>query len=194
MFYATTGGIGNATINARGGSNVVTGNNTQPFPFNNGIGILNSSISSTGSLTLIANGTTIGMSLTSIFGGDGVDNITARGTSFGVQLVSIDGGGGGDTFDLQSGLATVDGGSGIDTLVLEGDRSDYTFTQGNGFNDPDNISDANGTDLDIENIELFILGGVEYTFDDLFGSGGQNMNLLKKSGGTRRKSGNKSVS
>ncbi len=172
LFYATTGVIGNATINVRGGSNVVTGNNTQPF--GNGIGILGSSISSTGSLTLIANGTTIGMSLTSIFGGDGVDNITARGTLFGVQGASIDGKGGADTFDLQSGIATVNGGSGIDTLILEGDRSDYTFTKGNGFNNPDNISDANGTDIDVEEIERFVLNGVEFSFDDLFGSGGQN--------------------
>ncbi len=157
LFFATQDGIELAVITAGAGSDTVIGNNLR------GAGISVSLIDLGGgedfsSNTVIATGTTTGMLSVLIFGGSGEDTIIARGASVGVEDVFIEGAAGNDTFDLENGTGSVNGGVGSgDLLILDGDRSDYTFTFDDAAGIGNIFSESLGTDLFVTDIEQFEL-------------------------------------
>ncbi len=172
LFFATQDGIELAVITAGAGSDTVIGNNLRAA------GISVSLIDLGGgedfsSNTVIATGTTTGMLSVLIFGGSGDDTIIARGASVGVEDVFIEGAAGNDTFDLENGTGSVNGGVGSgDLLILDGDKSDYTFTFDDAAGIGNIFSDPLGTDLFVTDIEQFELNGVQFSFDQLFGDNG----------------------
>ena len=172
LFFATQEGIELAVITAGAGSDTVIGNNGM------GAGIGVSIIDLGGgedfsSNTVIATGTTTGMLSVLIFGGSGDDTIIASGASVGVEDVFFEGAAGNDTFDLENGTGSVNGGVGSgDLLILDGDKSDYTFTFDDATGIGNIFSDPLGTDLFVTDIEQFELNGVQFSFDQLFGDNG----------------------
>ncbi|MEA5466582.1 hypothetical protein [Leptothoe sp. PORK10 BA2] len=119
------------------------------------------------------NATTIGIRGGSYDLGNGNDIVRAiasgGGINIGVQDVLIDGGEGADTFELQSGTGVVIGGGGDDLLLLEGSKTDYTFT---ALTSSLGVSiQKNGTNLTVSDVESFQFAGdlaMTYQYTDLF--------------------------
>lgn len=105
--------------------------------------------------------------------GNGDDTIraiaTGEGVNIGVQDVLINAGRGADTFDLQSGTGVVIGGKGKDLLVLEGNKTDYTFTE---LTSTLGVTiQNNNTDLNVSEVESFAFAedsGTVFDYSDLF--------------------------
>ncbi len=105
--------------------------------------------------------------------GNGDDTIRAiatdEGVNIGVQDVLINGGRGADTFDLQSGTGVVIGGKGKDLLVLDGNKTDYTFTE---LTSTLGVTiQNNNTDLNVSEVESFAFAkdsGTVFDYSDLF--------------------------
>ena len=154
IFVATSEGIVMASIDALGGDDEITGNSA-------GDAIDDSTIDGgsgddviTGNATL--SGAEIAISNSNIDGGSGDDVITGIGENVGISNSTIHGGSGNDIFDLQSGTGTVMGGRDEDLLILEGLKSDYTFTPIEELDLGVNITRAStSTDLAVSEVELF---------------------------------------
>lgn len=157
-FEATTSGIVDAVFQTSGGADIISGTNSN----DDGVGIVN----------------------TVIVSGEGDDVITARGTSLGVENVLIVGGRGNDTYDIQNGTGVIYDEAGNDLLILEGQKSDYSFNGGTYIG---NITTFDfNTDLTVIGVDSFQFSDGTFTFDDLF-SVGENIvrgRLTGEFGGT----------
>ena len=65
-----------------------------------------------------------------------------------------------------NGDGTIDGGAEVDTLILFGDVNDYSYTAIGDGGDVNILGD--GTDLDVFDVEVFVIGGQTFGFADLF--------------------------
>ncbi len=111
-------------------------------------------------------GDSFGIAGSSIGLGSGDDEVMARGASAGVFEAIIFGDAGDDIFDLHSGVALVSGGMDEDLLILAGDSTEFTFTNNGAMTG--NITDGNGTDMDVIAIEEFQFDDGTFVFGDLF--------------------------
>ncbi len=156
-FSATTGGIVNAVFQTSGGFEAPGGNDTISGVNNNSDGV--------------------GIANTLIVFGEGDDVLTARGTSRGVENVFIVGEAGNDTYDIQNGLGIIYDEAGNDLLILEGQKSDYSFNGGTYIGSITTFDFENQvpqTDLTVIGVDSFQFSDGTFTFDDLF-SVGQNI-------------------
>jgi Ca2+-binding RTX toxin-like protein len=166
-------GITGSNIKGGSGNDEITGNGGSG-EFDNGI--FTSTIEGgDGDDLITGNGADDGIESSTIDGGSGNDVITCNASGIGGTGISnstIDGGSGDDTFDLQSGTGTVMGGGDEDLLILEGLKSDYTFTQIAGVTLGVNMTrDSTSTDLTVSELELFQFASAPETtfaYADLF--------------------------
>lgn len=175
-FGSGINGISNATINTGKSRDIIEGTMevTGSPDAAGGHGIFESDIE-TGdgrdtvrgtAINPFAEGGSFGIADTTISLGKGDDEIIARGATEGVRMVEFFGNKGDDVFDLQSGTGFVHGGQHDDLLILEGNSGDFTFTDNGGGTG--NISDLNGTNLDVADIEEFQFDNGTFDFGDLF--------------------------